>query len=247
MTTAVPTHVAATRLETAGLRVDLGGTVAELRTGDAAWLGKLRTRFEGFVTDAPPNLVLNHRADRPGPPVAISGGGHLVELNGAPSTGLLDGVLRTVLPGLAAPALVVHGGLLAGGGSGFLFCGRSGAGKSTLAALLPDHALCDELALVRAAGGGFDGVSLPFWEARPGRAPLAGIFLLEHAPVHRRDRLTPAAAARALRRHVYWPADDAAALAGTFATMTDLAAAVPAWRLGFARDAGVWRTIAEAA
>jgi len=228
------------------MRVDLGKTVAELHTPDAQWLATLKERFRGFLTEAPPHLVLRHQPDRVGPPVEHLPSRAEIRLNAGARTEFVDGILRTELPELAAPALVAHGALLTGGARGYLCCGPSGAGKSTLAALLPEHALCDELALVQAVGDGFEGISLPYWVARPGRVSLAGVFLLEHAPEHRRQRLAPAAAARALRSNVYWPTRHPTALRGAFATLTGLVTAVPVWRLGFARDPGVWRTIAEA-
>lgn len=233
-------------LEASTLRVNLGETVAELRTPDPHWLAALKERFRGFLTEAPPHLVLRHRPYGPGPPVEDLPSGFEVRLNASARAELVDGVLRTRLPELAAPALVAHGALLADGARGFLCCGPSGAGKSTLSALLRERALCDELALVRSSRGSFEGISLPYWNARPGRVPLAGVFLLEHAPEHRRQRLAPAAATRALRANVFWPTHNPAALRAAFATLADLVAAVPVWRLGFAKDPGVWRTITEA-
>ena len=229
------------------VRVELGATVAELHTPDAHWLADLRERFEGFLTEAPPHLVLRHQPDGAGPPVEYLPSGVEVRLNAGARTEFVDGVLRTRLPELVAPALVAHAALLTDGARGFLCCGCSGTGKSTLAALLPERALCDELALVRTAAGGFEGVALPHGAARPGCAPLAGIFLLGHAPEHRRRRVAPAAAVRALSAHVCWPTGSPDALDGAFATLAGLVAAVPVWRLGFARDPGVWRFIVEAA
>jgi hypothetical protein len=246
MSAALPARVAVATPSPVAMRVDLGGTVAELRTPDAAWLDEFRERFSGFLTGAVPSLVLRHEPHRAGPPVEVLASGVEIRLNAGARTEFVDGVLRTQLPELAAPALVAHGALLTDGAHGFLCCGFSGAGKSTLAALLPERALCDELALVRTAAGGFEGVSLPYWTARPGCAPLAGVFLLEHAPQHRRWRLAPVAAARALRAHIYWPTGSPDALHSAFATLAGLVAAVPVWRLGFARDPGVWRTIVEA-
>lgn len=225
------------------MRVDLGETVAELHTPDAQWLTTLRERFRGFFTEASPHLVLRHRPDQAGPPVEHLPSGIEIQLNGGARTDFVDGVLRARLPELAAPALVAHGALLSDGARGFLCCGPSGAGKSTLAALLPERALCDELALVRASHGGFEGISLPYWVARPGRVPLSAVFLLEHAPDHHRQRLAPAAATRALRSSVYWPTYRPTALREAFATLADLVAAVPVWQLGFARDPDVWQTI----
>ena len=229
------------------VRVDLGVTVAELHTPDTHWLAALRERFQGFLTEEPPDLVLRHRPDGPGPPVEHLPSNAEVRLNAGARTELVPCTADFAFKFRINSALVAHGALLTDGARGFLCCGPSGAGKSTLAALLPERALCDELALVRAAAGGFEGVSLPYWTARPGCAPLAGVFLLELAPEHRRWPLAPVAAARALRAHIYWPTRQPAALRGAFAALAGLTAAVPVWRLGFARDPGVWRTIVEAA
>jgi len=238
-------ELVAPSLPASSVRLELGETVAELHTPDENWLAALKERFRGFLTEAPPHLVLRHQPDRVGPPVEHLPSRAEVRLNAGAGTEFVDGVLRTHLPELSAPALVAHGALLTDGARGFLCCGPSGSGKSTLAALLPERALCDELALVRAAGGGFEAISLPYWVARPGRVPLAGVFLLEHAPEHRRQRLAPAVAARALRSNICWPTHEPAALRRTFATMAELVSAVPVWRLGFVQDPGVWRTIAE--
>jgi len=243
---AIAPHPVGAALPPSSVRVGLGETVFELHTPDADWLASLKDRFQGFLTTAPPQLVLRHRPGRAGPPVEYLPSGAEVRLNAGAGTEFVDSVFRTRLPELAAPALVAHGALLTDGTRGFLCCGPPGAGKSTLAALLPERALCDELALVRASGGGFEGISLPYWVARPGCVPLAGVFLLEHAPEHRRQRLAPAAAARVLKSNFYWPTQLPAALSGAFTTLADLVATVPVWRLGFARDPGIWQTIVEA-
>jgi hypothetical protein len=229
------------------VRVDLGEAVAEVHTPDAHWHAALEERFRGFLTETPPNVVLRHRPEGAGPPVEHLPSGAEIRLNAGARSDHVDGVLRTRLPELAAPALVAHGALLTDGARGFLCCGFSGAGKSALAALLPERALCDELALVRAGGAVFEGISLPYWVARPGCVPMAGVFLLEHASEHRRERLASSEALRALRPHVCWPTNQPAALRAAFSTLADLVAAVPVWRLEFALDPGVWRTIAEAA
>jgi hypothetical protein len=227
---AVAHRLARSRISTSSLRVELGGIVAELSTTDQYWIAALSERFENYLTEASPHLLIHHEPDGTGPPVECLPSGFEVRLNAGARTEFIDGVLRTRLPELAV-----------------LCCGLSGAGKSTLAALLPERALCDDLALARKVGGGFEGVSLPYWIARPGRVRLAGIFLLEHAPEHWKQRLAPAAAARALRSHVFWPTHRPPALRGAFATLTDLVAAVPVWRLGFAQDPSVWQLIAGAA
>ena len=229
------------------LRVNLGATVAELNTSDESWIAALKQRFEGFITEAPPDLILRHRPGHKGPDVEYLPSGIEVRINGGAGTESVDGIFRTRLPELAAPALVAHGALLTDGARGFLCCGPSGAGKSTIAALLHERALCDELALVRSADCGFESISLPYWIARPGCVPLAGIFLLEHAPEHHRQRLAPAAAIRSLKSNICWPTNCPVALSTAFSNLTGIVASIPVWRLGFARDPGVWQMIAEAA
>jgi len=160
----------------------------------------------------------------------------------------LDVMLTEMLPTILAPSLVFHGALLSDGTSTYLCCGHSGAGKSTLATLLRGRALCDELALVRRCSArGFEGASLPYWDARPGSAPLAGVFVLEHAPLHRRRRLESGAALRELRQHLCWPTERPDLLAQAFTNLARLVQEVPVWRLGFRRDAGVWELITEPA
>jgi hypothetical protein len=225
------------------MRVDLGDTIAELQTPDTRWRDQLRTRFRGFLTTRQPHIVVRHRPDRPGPPIEYLPSGREFELNAEARTELIDGVLRVELPELATPALVVHGALLSDGTHGYLCCGPSGAGKSTLAALFPENALCDELALARKAGEAFEGISLPYQVARPGRVPLAGVFFIEHAQDHWRQRLRPSAAAREMRANICWPTRRSQSLREAFASLADLVNAVPMWRLGFAPDPGVWQTI----
>jgi hypothetical protein len=238
------THLSAATVKQAfSMRVNLGDTVAELQTPDTRWSDHLRTRFRGFLTTRQPHLVVRHRPDRAGPPVEYLPSGREFELNAEARTELIDGVLRTELPELAAPGLVVHGALLSDGERGYLCCGPSGAGKSTLAALFPEHALCDELALARKAGDSFDGISLPYQVARPGRVPLAGVFFIEHAQDHWRQRLRPSAAAREMSASICWPTRRSQSLRNAFTSLADLVNAVPMWRLGFAPDPGVWQTI----
>ncbi len=224
----------------------MGGLVVELRLDDPLLRATLAARYGPFLTEASSaGLVITQDpgADSPPPTDAAA---ETAVLGAGADAARVDGLVRSRLPELAAPALVVHGTLLAHGGCTFLCCGVSGAGKSTLAAMLGERALCDELALVRPAAGGFEGVALPYWEARPGAGPLAGVFVLEQAPAHRRHRLDPRRTVRELRRHVCWPTEDPAAMEQALGTLTALAAAVPTWRLEFARDPGVWDVIREA-
>ncbi len=232
---------------TGSFRVDLGGTVVEFQTPDPRWRGHARERFGAFLTSARPTVRIEHRPNTSGPPVVHESSGTLFFLQGSACWEHLDALLSTLVPEHVAPSLVAHGTLLTDGERSYLCCGCSGAGKTTLASLLPDQALCDELAVVRTTPHGFEGVSLPYWVSRPGSAPLAGVFVLEHAPVHRRRRLGASEGIRELRRHLCWPTEKPEALAQAFATLTRLVQEVPVWRLGFRKDPGVWDLITEPA
>ena len=220
-------------------------TIGSTWLGGWTWLSWHSRRFRDFLSNDPPDLVIEHRPSPGEPRYHRTDSTDRIVVEGTSHPRILDVMLTELLPGLLAPSLVVHAALLGDGERSFLCCGHSGAGKSTLAALLPEWSLCDELAAVRLTGSGFHGVSLPYWTSRPGSAPLAGVFILEHAPAHRRSRLEPADAVRELRHHVCWPTEEAEALAGSFRTLTRLTETVPVYRLAFRRDPGVWNLITE--
>jgi len=237
------THGPATE---SSVKVDLGGAVIELTSSSVRWLEAMAERFEGFLTDGTADFSLEYRSGAScawRPAIVIDSSRRRAFVHGDGGVEHIDGFLRTVLPRLVAPALVVHAALLADGGRGWLCCGEPGAGKSTLASLLPKAALCDELALVRLAGDTLEAVSLPYWDARPGRVRLAGVHILEHGPADRLTPLPPIEAAQALRGHIYWPTESPNAAAEAFATFAELIAAVPVSRLAFSPHAAVWAVI----
>jgi hypothetical protein len=148
--------------------------------------------------------------------------------------------------------LVFHASVVRGRRGAALFAGKSGAGKSTIAALLAGvsgfERLADELVIVMpganpGASSGWDvhvppflgGVGLP----HGAHAPLAEAHVLVQAPHHRRTALARTEAVRALLPHVlaYVAEPETAALA--LAAAAALTAAVPCYRLEFAKDPGV--------
>lgn len=177
--------------------------------------------------------------DRHGCLSSIEPGGRAADMASASGTDVLDGLLRTMLPRAVVPDLVFHAGLLLDGDRGLVFCGRSGTGKSTMASLFPDRTLCDELVRL-SRGVRVEARALPFWFSRPGSAEVDSIFVLEHGPEHVREPLDQAEALRELRRHVYWPVDDAQAMTQAFETLTGICRDVPAFRLAFRPDPSVW-------
>ena len=228
-----------------GFKVNISGLILEVASPDTDWLAWNKNRFSAFLSEEEASILVTHRPDAGEAAFSTSPSQQRITLKGACHPRFLDTVLIEVLPALLEPSLVVHGTLLRDGSRAYLCCGQSGAGKSTLAAMLPEHALCDELAAIRPTDGGFEGVSLPYWVARPGSAPLASVFILEHATSHRRTRIAPGEAIRELRRHICWPTENANAMTATFTTLTRLVQEVPVYRLGFRKDPGVWDVITE--
>jgi hypothetical protein len=146
----------------------------------------------------------------------------------------LDNVLRHLLPILWDRGLIVHSALIADAdGGSVLACGPSGAGKSTLAKLARGRALSDELAAIQLEAGRATSVSLPFWEARPGNARLRAILHIGHGAHHRLQALGPEESLRRLATQVLWPVWDEPALARSFAFLTRVAKAVPAFDFRF--------------
>lgn len=169
-----------------------------------------------------------------------------IEITGPLATYPLDAALIAQWALAGRDAVVVHGALLADGDRGWLCTGPSGVGKTTLAALLPEHARCDELVgLRRETRAEFPELvaySLPFWRGRPSRVVLDGVHFLRHEREHRRRPLSPARAFARLRTQVLWPNGPAATLAGAFRTVTALAE-LPCHVLGFRPDRGVWHHV----
>lgn len=149
--------------------------------------------------------------------------------------------------------LVFHASAVRARGGAAVFAGKSGAGKSTIASLLAGvsgfERLADELVVVMPAAGaqGWDvhvppflgGVALPYGT----HARLAELHVLAQAPAHRRTLLSRAEAVRALLPHVLAYVAEPATAALALAAAAELAAAVPAHRLEFAKDTGVARVL----
>jgi len=256
------------------LRFDFGGVVVAFESASPAWRRAVAARFAGFESAAEPAFRIAQRTAAAasdaaaGPwPVVLTAGrapgllemrgagfaasvdltAGAAEINGPEATYPVDMLLPDLLPLIAPAGVVMHCALLSDGGRAWACAGPSGCGKSTLAALLPERALCDELALVTAAGGAFSARALPFWFARPGGAPLAAVVLLRHGSAHRLRPLPPERALAALTREIRWPGGDGAALTRAFSALGDLVERVPAFELEFVPRADVWDVIAEAA
>jgi hypothetical protein len=165
-------------------------------------------------------------------------------LSGPPAMYPLDNVLRHLLPLLCENGLLFHSALATDSeGRGILASGPSGAGKSTLARLARGRALADELAAVDLAGAVPTAIALPFWESRPGRAPLRAILHIGHGADHRLRTLRPEEALRRFSGQVLWPVWSEAAMARSFAFLTEMMETVPAYDLEFSPANDVWEFI----
>jgi len=243
-------------------RFDFANVAVEFSSSDSRWLAQLSRRYAGFETLARPALSIRYdvvapasafpvgplgelhstkaprarRLDLAGPLFTVSADltKATAVIAGPRHTYPVDAVMRELLPLLTSDGLVFHTALVSDGTRAWACSGPSGSGKSTLAALLAERAFCDELALLRVGPHGIEACSLPFWKARPGRAPLAGIHMLRHGREHRRTRLAPEKAAQLLLAQVLWPTRFPEALARAFATFGTIAERVPVWELEFA-------------
>lgn len=163
-------------------------------------------------------------------------------------------ILMQALPRTHA-GLLIHGAGIVLGGSGYLFAGPSGAGKTTVAGLAEGvgEVLSDENVVARLGGGGVELYSTPFWgQSTPServrrvkrRVPLAGIYMLEHAPDFALTPLRPAEAVAALLGTEKVATERVDSAAAWLAVAGRLAAAVPVYRLAFRPTRELWDLLA---
>jgi hypothetical protein len=121
-------------------------------------------------------------------------------------------------------------------GEAHLAPGRSGAGKTTLAGLAGD-VLSDEICAVVPDGEAFRAMGTPWWEGRPGAAPLAAVWELDR-DAERTRALGRAEALRHLCANLVVPTVEGAERTA-FELCGRVAAAVPFGRLSFRLDTDV--------
>ncbi len=150
---------------------------------------------------------------------------------------------------------LIHSAAVVADGRGFLFVGPSESGKSTAAVNSShQHVLGDEMSLVEEGEDGLEVVGTlfngTFKEKRPGRAPLAGILLLQQADRHAVAPAGRAEAVAALSAEIVPPVGlDEVPGDGTVPTMIEMAAGLldrtEVLRLEFLPDPGFWQPIAS--
>jgi hypothetical protein len=164
----------------------------------------------------------------------------------------IDSVLRIVhtLVLAADGGFLLHASSAVRNGRAFLFTGPSGAGKSTVVGLAPADVtvLTDEISYLKRHGDGYIAYGTPFAGERselgePASAPVAALYHLGRGSDTRRDRLDAVETVQTLMRNILFFADDWDLTARVLDTACDFAARVPAFKLHFAPDERVWRTI----
>jgi hypothetical protein len=152
-------------------------------------------------------------------------------------------------------SMLLHSSGIERGGKGYAFTGKSGSGKSTVTGLSEgSKVLNDEITLIEFAAGTPTVSDTPFngffHQKQEGLAPLAALFLLEHAKLHRITRTRDAESVKTLAREIIPPLGLETALSPSiYWRMLDyakrLSDAVPIFRMEFLPDPGFWRCIDE--
>ena len=147
---------------------------------------------------------------------------------------------------------LVHASSIIRNGQAFLFAGKSGAGKTTMCRLAPGDStlLTDEISFVRPVGDTYFAFGTPFYGelAVPGKntsAPVAALYLLEHAPEDHVDGVSPQHALTELMRSVLLFAHESESVNRVFASALDLISRVPVRRLRFAPTPRVWSALEQ--
>ena len=167
---------------------------------------------------------------------------------------LLHPVDRVLFMGVLAHrnAFIVHSCGWSCNGKSVLFPGVSGAGKTTLCRQLmaagQGRILSDDRVVLREGPDGFRACGTP-WpgdakQARNESVPLAALGFIEQAPEHRLTPIPPAEALRRLMEAASIPWYSSALRDLVLPLVERLVSTVPAYRVGFRPDPGVFDVLA---
>lgn len=167
---------------------------------------------------------------------------------------LLHPVDRVLFMGVLAHrnAFIVHSCGWSCNGKSVLFPGVSGAGKTTLCRQLmaagQGRILSDDRVVLRESPDGFRACGTP-WpgdakQARNESAPLVALGFIEQAPEHRLTPISPAEALRRLMEAASIPWYSSALRDLVLPLVERLVSTVPAYRVGFRPDPGVFDVLA---
>jgi hypothetical protein len=168
----------------------------------------------------------------------------------------IDSVLRILHTLILSEqgGFLLHASSMIRNGQALLFAGQSGAGKTTMCRLAPEDSilLTDEISFVRRVGDTYCAFGTLFYGelAVPGKntfAPVAALYLLEHASVNRVERVSPRQALTQFLRNVLLFARESESVHRVFASAFDLISSVPVRRLRFLPTQQVWTALEEPA
>jgi hypothetical protein len=152
---------------------------------------------------------------------------------------------------LAAGGLLLHSSGVVVGDRCFLFAGHSGAGKSTIAGLALEEGygvLSDDLNLLLRDGKFWVSSQLPFAgtlhsETVTSVCRVAGILRLQKASAHAIDPISRADAFSLIMSSAPFVNADSYVSDQLESTVSAIVETIPAWRLSFRKDAGLWPII----
>jgi hypothetical protein len=144
--------------------------------------------------------------------------------------------------------LLLHASSVVEQGRAWVFSGPSGSGKTTIASLAGRRrVLNDETIALRPGPRAWTACATPFYGSggptmarANASAPLRGLCFLRKADCFTHRRLSPAEAVARAFPEVMLPKRDPRVVEQLLAALAALAAAVPAWELGFAPRAALW-------
>ncbi len=225
--------------------------------GNSEWKAVIRV-----VGSLPPHIERNLEVDKT--PIPVYSNGNVLEIDGKWFNGCIDiakkvaelscpvavhpfdSLIRIVYinSGASNSSLLVHASAVLIDDKVWVFFGPSGAGKSTVAqAAGSDSLLSDELVGLRMEGDLSLADGTPFWQGQPISAALGGLVAVEMADNVHATLLEKAEGMRFLWKQVQIVGLDAGGVQSVWQTVADIVEKTNVFRLGIARQPGLWSDI----